>query len=152
MIELFKPEKVWSVVLYDASQGFYYLKRFNFESSPKKQRFIGENPKSRLVAVSGEPGARFEVTFGGVDEVRGSAIVEAMDFIGVKSLRAKGKRITAWNVAKIEEIEPVAVEEEIVQEETAQPDDEADAAKESIIEERSDDEVRDELTGQQRIF
>ncbi|MDE5837283.1 MAG: DNA gyrase/topoisomerase IV subunit A [Paramuribaculum sp.] len=153
VIELFKPEKVWSVVLYDASQGFYYLKRFNFESSPKKQRFIGENPKSRLVAVSGEPGARFEVTFGGVDEVRGSAIVEAMDFIGVKSLRAKGKRITAWNVAKIEEIEPVAVEEEIVQEETAQPDDdEADAAKESIIEERSDDEVRDELTGQQRIF
>ena len=84
--------------------------------------------------------------------MRGSAIVEAMDFIGVKSLRAKGKRITAWNVAKIEEIEPVAVEEEIVQEETAQPDDEADAAKESIIEERSDDEVRDELTGQQRIF
>ena len=152
VIELFKPEKVWSVVLYDASQGFYYLKRFNFESSPKKQRFIGENPKSRLVAVSGEPGARFEVTFGGVDEVRGSAIVEAMDFIGVKSLRAKGKRITAWNVAKIEEIEPVAVEEDIVQEETAQPDDEADAAKESIIEERSDDEVRDELTGQQRIF
>ncbi|MDE5822573.1 MAG: DNA gyrase/topoisomerase IV subunit A [Paramuribaculum sp.] len=153
VIELFKPEKVWSVVLYDASQGFYYLKRFNFESSPKKQRFIGENPKSRLVAVSGESGARFEVTFGGVDEVRGSAIVEAMDFIGVKSLRAKGKRITAWNVAKIEEIEPVAVEEEIVQEETAQPDDdEADAAKESIIEERSDDEVRDELTGQQRIF
>ncbi|MDE6459946.1 MAG: DNA gyrase/topoisomerase IV subunit A, partial [Paramuribaculum sp.] len=152
IIELFNPEKVWSVVLYDASQGFYYLKRFNFESSPKKQRFIGDNPKSAVTVISGEPGARFEITFGGADEVRGSAIVEAMDFVGVKSFRAKGKRLTAWNVAKIEEIEPTVIEDETVQAEGTEPDESSDAPEENLIEDRSDDEVRDELTGQQRIF
>ncbi|MDE6651429.1 MAG: hypothetical protein K2K08_03370 [Paramuribaculum sp.] len=152
IIELFRPEKVWSVVLYDASQGFYYLKRFNFESSPKKQRFIGDNPKSAVTVISGEPGARFEITFGGADEVRGSAIVEAMDFVGVKSFRAKGKRLTAWNVAKIEEIEPTVIEDETVQAEETEPDESSDAPEENLIEDRSDDEVRDELTGQQRIF
>ncbi|MDE5744703.1 MAG: DNA gyrase/topoisomerase IV subunit A [Paramuribaculum sp.] len=150
LIELFRPEKVWSVVLYDASQGFYYLKRFNFESSPKKQRFIGENPKSAVTLISGEPGARFEITFGGADEVRGPMIVEAMDFVGVKSFRAKGKRLTAWNVAEIREIEPVVVEAEPV--ENLETEDSVETAEVEVIEERSDDEVRDELTGQQRIF
>ncbi|MDE6048303.1 MAG: DNA gyrase/topoisomerase IV subunit A [Paramuribaculum sp.] len=150
LIELFRPEKVWSVVLYDASQGFYYLKRFNFESSPKKQRFIGENPKSAVTLISGEPGARFEITFGGADEVRGSMIVDAMDFVGVKSFRAKGKRLTAWNVAEIREIEPVVVEVETV--ENLETENSAETDEVEVIEERSDDEVRDELTGQQRIF
>lgn len=151
-IELFNPEKVWSVVLYDASQGFYYLKRFTFESSPKKQRFIGDNPKSAVVAMSDEPGARFEVVFGGADEVRGSIVVDAMDFVGVKSFRAKGKRLTSYQVASIAEIEPVIVEEPEIQEESSDEDVEPAVSQTELIEERSDDEVRDELTGQQRIF
>lgn len=150
-IELFNPHKVWTAVLFDAGQGFYYLKRFTFESSAKKQRFIGENAKSTLTALSDAPGARFEVTFGGIDEVRGSMLVDAMDFVGVKSFRAKGKRLTAYQVESIAETEPREVE--VAEPEETEPAEGGDEAQNETIEpDRSDDEVRDEINGQLRIF
>ena len=63
-------------------------------------------------------------------------------------IKAKGKRLTTFVIDTITEIEPV----DIPQPEVDKPDeaDSTDETDESI--ERSDDEVRDELTGQQRIF
>ncbi len=152
-IELLKPDKVWTAVLFDASQGFYYLKRFNFESSPKRQSFIGDNPKSSLTALSDAPGARFEVVFGGADSVRGSMLVDAMDFVGAKSFRAKGKRLTQFAVASVVETEPrIVAEEHVAEESTAEVPAEVPDTGEAVEPDRSDDEVRDELTGQQRIF
>ncbi|MDE5972184.1 MAG: DNA gyrase/topoisomerase IV subunit A, partial [Muribaculaceae bacterium] len=58
-IERFRQGTVWSAVLFDADQGYPYIKRFAFEPTAKKQRFIGENPASRLIALSDAPGARF---------------------------------------------------------------------------------------------
>lgn len=73
-----------------------------------------------------------------------------MDFVGVKSFRAKGKRLTSYQVASISEIEPVIVEDPDSQ---GEPEEMAtELSHEEVIEDRSDDEVRDELTGQQRIF
>lgn len=152
-IELFRPEKVWTAVLFDASQGFYYLKRFNFESSPKRQSFIGDNPKSSLTVLSDEPGARFEVTFGGADSVRGSMLVDAVDFVGAKSFRAKGKRLTQYAVASVVETEPRVIEAPQAAPEDTPSEPEREPAADTPAEaDRSDDEVRDELTGQQRIF
>lgn len=155
-IELFNPDKVWTAVLFDASQGFYYLKRFNFEASPKRQSFIGDNPKSRLAALSDQPGARFEVAFGGADAVRGSMLVDAVDFVGAKSFRAKGKRLSQFTVATITETEPRQVQEELPQPGEDNPDapleDAPDTADNPVEPDKSDDEVWDELTGQQRIF
>lgn len=147
-IELFRPLQVWSAVLFDADQGFTYLKRFVFEPSAKKQRFIGDNPKSDLILLSDAPGARFMVVHGGDDAYREPLTIDAEEFIGVKSFRAKGKRLTNYKVEEIVEIEPkeISVTEEI-------PEIEDDITEELDKEsERSDDEVRDELTGQQRIF
>ncbi|MDE5959090.1 MAG: DNA gyrase/topoisomerase IV subunit A, partial [Muribaculaceae bacterium] len=42
-IERFRQGTVWSAVLFDADQGYPYIKRFAFEPTAKKQRFIGEN-------------------------------------------------------------------------------------------------------------
>lgn len=154
-IELFKPQKTWTAVLYDASQqGFPYLKRFEFEPTSKKQSFIGDNPASRLVALSDEPGARFEIVFGGDDAFRGSLTVVAPDFIAVKSFRAKGKRLTTYNVESITEVEPVQVEgPEIDPDSDEDPSDAALTGETGDIDDgKSEDEVRDEITGQQRIF
>ncbi|MCH5319522.1 MAG: DNA gyrase/topoisomerase IV subunit A [Paramuribaculum sp.] len=147
-IERFRPQHVWSAVLFDADQGYPYLKRFVFESTAKKQRFIGENPKSELILLSDAPGARFMVVFGGVDAEREPLTVDAVDFIGVKSFRAKGKRLSNLKVEEIVEIDPREVEQ--IEDEAV--DDVAEADTEETEEDRSDDEVRDELTGQQRIF
>lgn len=148
-IEKFRPGHVWTAVLNDADQGYPYIKRFTFEPTNKKQRFLGENENSTLIILSDAPGTRIEVTFGGGDAFRGSIEIDAMEFIAVKSYKAKGKRISNFEIASIVELEPREIEN---------VDAEAEAVEEDLKEieeiepERSDDEVRDEINGQQRIF
>ncbi|MDE5627193.1 MAG: DNA gyrase/topoisomerase IV subunit A, partial [Candidatus Amulumruptor sp.] len=160
-IERFEPQKVWTAVLFDADQGYPYLKRFTFESSARKQSFTGDNPDSRLIMLSDNPGARYEVTFKAVEGmpvVREPLEVVAREFIAVKSLRAKGKRLTNFAYEAITELEPVEIEEEApeaVEDEAETSGDAgegADTQPDTGFTERSDDEVRDELTGQGRIF
>lgn len=148
-IEKFRPGHVWTAVLNDADQGYPYIKRFTFEPTTKKQRFIGENEQSTLILLSDAPGARIEVTFGGGDAFRGSMIIAATDFIAVKSYKAKGKRISNYEIESIVEIEPIEVAPE---EEDPNSPNESPTEDTPIEPERSDDEVRDEINGQQRIF
>lgn len=151
IIEKFRPGHVWTAVLNDADQGYPYIKRFTFEPTSKKQRFLGENPESTLILLSDKPGARFEVSFGGADSFREPLIIDAEEFIGIKSFRAKGKRISNYTIEGITELEPREVPEEL----TETPETEAEPVidENEIIEpDRSDDEVRDEINGQQRIF
>lgn len=149
-IEKFRPGHVWTAVLNDADQGYPYIKRFTFEPTTKKQRFIGENEQSTLILLSDAPGARIEVTFGGGDAFRGSMIIDATDFIAVKSYKAKGKRISNYEIESIVEIEPIEVAPE--EEEDPNSPNENPTEDTPIEPERSDDEVRDEINGQQRIF
>ena len=157
-IELFRPKHVWTAIVRDASQqNYYYIKRFEFEPTVKHQSFIGDNPKSELIALTDTTGARFEVTFGGIDSVRGSMLLDADDFIAVKSLRAKGKRITNYEVASITETEPRIMPQPDDESDGQTPDDEATANQDDSLptdpdDGKSEDEVRDEINGQQRIF
>lgn len=149
-IEKFRPGHIFTAILYDADNGnFPYLKRFSFDQSVKHVSFIGDNPKSRLEMLSDAPGARFSLTFAAPDDFREALTVEAASFVSVKSLKAKGKRITAWNVAEIVELEPDNTVEvtQTLPEEDSQPIDQVETEPE-----RSDSEVRDEITGQQRLF
>ncbi len=151
-IEKFRPGHVWTAALYDADQGYPYIKRFTFEPTSKKQRFIGENDKSYLIALSDAPGARFRVTFTESDPAREPIDIDAMEFIGVKSLKAKGKRVSNFPIDSIVEIEPREVEEQEIPEEE-QPQEPATTEPDPDIEpEKSDDEVRDEINGQERLF
>ncbi len=149
-IEKFRPGIVWTAVLFDADQGYPYLKRFVFEPSGKRQRFIGENPKSTLLALTDKPGARFLLTFGGEDEGREPLEVIARDFVAPKSFKAKGKRLTTWKLANVEEIEPLIedpIDEEPVEEEPSVENVNPDAEPE-----QTDEELRDSIIGQTRLF
>lgn len=127
------------------------MKRFKFEPSTRRQRYLGDNERSTLIALSDKDGARFTVTFAGVDEIRMPMTLDAEEFVAVKSLRAKGKRLTTYEVASITEIEPrEKTEPENMAE--MQSDDDDGLENENEPNAQSDDEVRDELTGQQRIF
>lgn len=150
-IEKFRPGHVWTAILNDADQqGYPYLKRFTFEPTAKRQRYLGDNEKSTLIALSDAPGARFEMAFGGDDAAREPMTVDAVEFIAVKSLKAKGKRLTTYSVASVTELEP----RELSPEETPDEDipSEEDTDNSTVEPDRSDDEVRDEINGQQRIF
>ncbi len=148
-IEKFNPNTVWTAILNDADQGYPYIKRFKFEASAKKQRYLGENEQSTLIVLSENSGARFEVKFGDADSFREPIEIDAEEFIGVKSFKAKGKRLTTFAVESVTELEPKEVEE-IVDDTDDEGDDSAE--REVVEPDRSDDEVRDEITGQKRIF
>jgi Type IIA topoisomerase (DNA gyrase/topo II, topoisomerase IV), A subunit len=150
LIQKFDPNKVWSAALFDAEQqNFPYLKRFTFETSNnKKQSFLGDNPESQLILIAETVFPRIEVTFGGGDSFREALIIDVEEFIGVKSFKAKGKRITTYETAEIKEIEPLHFPE-IYEPEDNQPDIEIDPEEE---EEKSSSDIIDEITGQQRLF
>ncbi|MDE6680957.1 MAG: DNA gyrase/topoisomerase IV subunit A, partial [Muribaculaceae bacterium] len=90
-----------------AGRGFPYRKLFTLELSARPQRFVGSEPTSRIIILTDVAYPRFEVRFGGNDAVRPPLEIDADEFIGVKSFKAKGKRISNFNIASITELEPV---------------------------------------------
>ncbi len=105
IIEKFRPKKIWSAAYYDADQEYYYVKRFHIDPIEKATRFIGENPDSRLIRITEVEYPRLELKFGGKNKDRDPEIIEVAEFIGVKSYRAKGKRLSNYEVKVIEELE-----------------------------------------------
>lgn len=128
-IEKFDPHKVWTLVLNDASLGYPYIKRFNFEASPKPQRFVGNDERSNVILLTDTPFPRIKVVFGGDDSVRPDLEIEAEEYIGVKSFKAKGKRLSKFTIASVEELPPTKVPE---------PEEEEADGRESQAEETSD--------------
>lgn len=107
VIEKFDPNKVWSAAIYDASQqGYPYIKRFTLEANTKRQNCLGENKDNELLWFSETPFPRIQVMFGGNDNFREPLVIEVEDFIGVKSFKAKGKRLTTFEIDEIIELEP----------------------------------------------
>jgi len=111
IIEKFRPGKVYSAIYYDAEQKYHYVKRFMIEESEKPQCFISEHPESKLVSISELEYPRFEIQFGGKHKDRDNEIIEVAEFIGVKSYKAKGRRMTNYMVDDVHEIEPVVRKE-----------------------------------------
>ncbi len=111
IIEKYNPGKVYSAIYYDAGQKFHYVKRFMIEESEKPQIFISEHPESRLISITEVEYPRFEIRFGGKHKNRENEIIEVAEFIGVKSYKAKGRRLTNYMVDNVLEIEPVVKKE-----------------------------------------
>ena len=145
-IEKYREGLVWTAVLYDAEQGYPYVKRFVFEPIAKKQSFIGENPESKLYLLSDTKYPRLKVVFAGADAFREPLIVDVEEYIGVKSYKAKGKRITTYEVGTYEEIEP----REMPEEELSSVDIDTETVDSDDVINQND--VRDELNGQRRLF
>ena len=112
-LEKYQPDKVWTAALFDAdNQGYPYLKRFLMEGAKRKQNFMGDNTASKLILLSDQVYPLIRVTYGGADEFRGSEDIDAEEFIAVKGFKAKGKRISTWQIESIVELEPVRFPEE----------------------------------------
>lgn len=161
-IEKFEPHKIWCAIVKDADQnGLPYIKRFLFEMTKKKQSFIGENPKSELMLLTDAKAPRLLLTFGGNDEFRGTLEVDVNEFALVKGYKAKGKRLTTFELAKLDEIETdEPMEEENSQDDMTEADGEsdntavADGQEENLDPDagKSKQQVIDEITGQLNLF
>ena len=154
LIEKYDRSRVWTAVVNDADKGYLYLKRFTLDDSNRKQTMLGGNPDSALLLLSCEKHPQFEVTFGGSDAFRPALTIDAEEFIGVKSVKAKGKRISNYDIDHVTEIEPRHDEADDEQQQAAIADVEgADSGETSGMKEQiNQNDVRDKLTGQTRLF
>ena len=151
LIEKFDAHKVWSAALFDADQGYTYLKRFTFEASEKPLNFLGENPDSKLILLTDVVFPRVKVIFGGADDYRDPLEVDVEEFIAVKGYRAKGKRISNYEVANVEELEPIRFPEEPEDDQSTKVEIEEENV-ENTDDAASDSDLRDEITGQMKLF
>ena len=111
-IEKYNQAKVWTAVLFDASQkGYLYLKRFNLDPSAKRINILGEEKGSRLVLLTDTVYPRLLVTLGGADSFREPMEIDAETFVGIKGVKARGRRVTAFAVKDVEELVPLRMPE-----------------------------------------
>ncbi|WP_286861242.1 DNA gyrase/topoisomerase IV subunit A [Proteiniphilum sp. UBA5510] len=148
-IEKFDEGKVWSAALFDADQGYAYLKRFTFEASEKPLNFLGENPESKLFLLTDVVYPRVKAIFGGNDDFREPIEIDVDEFIGVKSYRAKGKRISNFEVESVEELEPLRFPESENERQVSMKVEIDDENGDSDI---SNIDLIDEITGQMKLF
>lgn len=119
-VEKFNPESTFSVCYYDGSQNYYYMKRFKPEVSDKMQLFLDEESKASFVAITDRDDAILRVTFKGAHSTRPAEEISVEEFVGVKSYRAKGKRISNYEIDTLTFIEPEIVQKESPSEEELQ--------------------------------
>ena len=108
-VEKYDPHRIYSAAYFDGESRYHYLKRFMAEVSDNKmQPFIDdENSRSHLDGLCADHYPQLEVTYGGAHKNRPADHIDVEQFIGVKSHRAKGKRITTYEVASLRFIEPL---------------------------------------------
>ena len=101
IIEKYDPQKVYNVVYYNAEQNAFYLKRFVFEPVSSETSFLS-NGDSYLVDM--QPGHKVIITFTyrTKDRKTKEQVIDADEFLKVKSISARGKKLTDSKLLKVD--------------------------------------------------
>ena len=149
-VERYISSRVYAVCYYDGEQNYYYMKRFQLEEGDKTQFFLEEGAPMRFESMTYRKGAQLEITFGGQHEQRPTEMVDVDEFIAIKSHRAKGKRLTTYEVATLRFIEPEEpeMEEDELDDEALMDDDTMEGADETLD---MDDIVGEDITADPNV-
>ncbi|MDR0511041.1 MAG: DNA gyrase/topoisomerase IV subunit A, partial [Rikenellaceae bacterium] len=140
-VEKYDPDRIYSAAYYDPEQKFFYVKRFTAEISDRMQNFLDETGVCTLSAFSSCGAPLLEVTYKGAHSRRPVDTIDVVEFIGVKSHRAKGKRVTTYEVGTLRFIEPEPPEEEPADDGAEMEAEVVDAVETGIVEEEAVDAV-----------
>lgn len=148
-IEQYDSSKIWTLVYFDETSGYTYIKRFNIEEDIRRENML-QDEGNKLILLTDEDYPMLQVNFGGSDEHRLAIEVDAAEFIGEKSIRAKGKRLSTYEVSSVVELEPVRSPDDEADEES---DDVDEAETESMDDDDDEETARllEEATGQKRL-
>ena len=105
-VERYVPGRIYSLCYFDKEQNYFYMKRCQLEASEKMLSFLEDEATMEFVAITSAEGATLKVEYTGAHATRPADEIDVDSFIGVKSHRAKGKRITTYQVASLTFIEP----------------------------------------------
>ncbi len=108
LVELrkFNPAAILTI-LYLSPDGYPYLKRFLPEATDRKTLFLDDDG-SRMLSYSFDYYPRLEVVYNPDSGKKiSSEIIEVEEFIGVKGIKARGKRITTFAVDSFNWLAPL---------------------------------------------
>ena len=114
LIELrkYRPDAIVTV-LYRSPDGYPYLKRFTPDITDRKLPFLDPDG-SQLLDITLDFYPRLEVHYNPDSGKKiQSEIIEVEDFIGVKSHKARGKRITTFAVDRFQWLQPLKPDPEL---------------------------------------
>ena len=108
---MFNPDEVFSVVYIEGETQKHYLKRFSIEADTKlnsRTSFIGENPEASYLGMSTDELPRLLLSYKVSDA--GNSFpddeINVEEFIGIKSYKAKGKRLSTREIDSFKFLEP----------------------------------------------
>ena len=113
MVEIrkFDPDEIFSVIYIEGETQKHYLKRFTIEAETKlnsRASFIGEHPEAKYLGMSTDTLPRLLLSYKVSDA--GNSFpddeVNVEEFIGIKSYKAKGKRLSTREIDTWEFLEP----------------------------------------------
>lgn len=107
-IEKYCESKVWTLVYFNKEQGYTYIKRFAIESGRRENIMLSE--EDRMILLSEDTNVVLEISFAGEDSHRLPIHVSVEDFIGIKGIKAKGKRLSAYHVGEVRTIRSTPAE------------------------------------------
>ena len=108
LVELrkFNPAAILTV-LYKSPDGYPYLKRFLPEATDRKASFLDDDG-SQMLSFSFDYYPRLEVVYNPESGKKiSSEIIEVEEFIGVKGIKARGKRVTTFAVDQFNWLQPL---------------------------------------------
>ncbi len=144
-VERYVPGRIYSLCYFDKEQNYYYMKRFQLEMSEKMLSFLEDEATQEFVAITSAEGATLKIEYTGAHAMRPADEMDVDSFIGVKSHRAKGKRITTYQVASLTFIEPeLEQSEEMEQEADEVLDVDLDSVADVDVEQEVDANVADD--------
>jgi topoisomerase IV subunit A len=107
LIGKYFPGMVLTAVYLDGESGSPYMKRFEPESNGKAIGFIGEHKDSRLLLVTDQIAPRLYIRFPeSPRRLRTEEELDAVEFIAVKGIKARGKRIATVETEEMKWLEP----------------------------------------------
>ena len=114
VLEKWKPNKPISVVYFDGERERYYVKRFMIEHPDREEKFITENPSSKLMIVAMDFRPMAEVVYS--KRSLENEIINFEEFISVKGIKALGNQLSTDKIKDINLLDPLPYEEPILEE------------------------------------
>ena len=132
-IRKFDPDEIFSVIYIEGETQKMYLKRFTIEADTKlnsRASFIGEHPEAKYLGMSTDVLPRLLLSYKVSDA--GNSFpddeINVEEFIGIKSYKAKGKRLSTREIDHWEFLEPFQPEPSEEEPETPEDSEAPDAS------------------------
>lgn len=108
-IEKFSAKRIITAVYTDPETKLHYIKRFKIESNESYADFIDSSEGAKLISYSFDKYPLLKInldTHGNRNQIS-SEEIDVHDFIGIKGVKAKGKRLSNKDIKKLEWLEPI---------------------------------------------